>query len=299
MRTDYALVILLSAAFVAPLLAQESGITFKSTELAPGLYMLEGEGGFAGGNLGLMTGEDGVVLIDDGLPPLTDKLLAAIGKLSDDPVEFVVNTHVHGDHIGANEVLTQKGATIVAHDNLRRRLVTDGMRTVAGDVPAPEDALPVVTFSDAVTFHLNGREAYVFHVDKAHTDGDAVIHFRDDNVIHAGDAVFNGLFPFIDLDSGGSVSGFIAAQHRILAMADDETKIIPGHGPLADKDDLQAAVAMLEDAYDRVRLLVEAGKSKEEILAANPLAKYHDDWNWGFITTEVMTETLVRALTEN
>lgn len=298
MRIRPALLVLVPAVFLTPALAQDSEISFKSTEVAPGLYMLEGEGGFAGGNMGLSTGEDGVVLIDDGLPPLTGKLLAAIAKLTEDSVEFLINTHVHGDHIGANEAFGKKGATIVAHDNLRRRLITDGMTTADGDVAAPEDALPVVTFSDSVTFHLNGREAFVFHVEHAHTDGDAVIHFREDNVIHAGDAMFNGLFPYIDLDSGGSVDGYIAAQERILALANGESKIIPGHGPLAGKQDLKAAVDMLKDAYARVRSLIEAGKSEEEILAANPLADYHEDWNWGFITTERMTKTLVRALTD-
>lgn len=290
---------LLPAIFVlssSVLVAQAPGISFKPTEVAPGLYMLEGQGGFSGGNLGLLTGDDGVVLIDDGLPPLTGKLLAALEALTEDPVEFLINTHVHGDHIGGNEAFGKRDATIVAHDNLRRRLVADGMTTPSGDVAAPKDALPVVTFSDSVTFHLNGREAFVFHVEHAHTDGDAVIHFRDDNVIHAGDAMFNGLFPFIDLDSGGSVDGYIAAQERILALADEETRIIPGHGPLADQNDLKVALQMIKDARARVRALVEAGQSEEQILAANPLADYHDDWNWGFITTERMTQTLIRAL---
>jgi glyoxylase-like metal-dependent hydrolase (beta-lactamase superfamily II) len=260
--------------------------------------MLEGSGGFAGGNLGLSIGRDGVFLIDDGLPPFTDELLEAIGDLTDQPIEFLVNTHVHDDHIGGNEELAQHGATIVAHDKLRSRLLTDGMTTAAGQVPAPEAALPILTFSDSVTFHLNGHDAFVFHVERAHTDGDAVIHFRTENVIHAGDILFNRLFPFIDLDSGGSVDGFLEAQKRILALADDETSIIAGHGAVADKEDLAAAIAMLEDSYARVRLLVEAGKTEEEILAANPLADYHESWNWGFITTERMTRTLVRALTE-
>ena len=167
-----------------------------------------------------------------------------------------------------------------------------------GEVPTPRDALPVLTFSDSVTFHLNDREAFVFHVERAHTDGDAVIHFRADNVIHAGDVMFNGLFPFIDLDAGGSVDGYIAAQERILALADDRTRIVPGHGPLAGKQDLKAAVDMLKDARDRVRTMVKAGKTEQEILTANPLAEYHEGWNWGFITTEIMTKTLVRALTE-
>ncbi len=276
---------------------QEPGITFAATELAPGLYMLQGVGGFAGGNLGLSIGGDGVVLIDDGLPPLTDELLEAIGGLTEKPIEFLINTHVHGDHIGGNETLADAGATIVAHDKLRARLLADGITTDRGDVPAPKGALPVVTFSDSVTFHLNGRSAYVFHVEQAHTDGDAVIHFREDNVIHAGDVMFNRLFPFIDLDSGGSVDGFVAAQKRILGLVDDDTKIIPGHGEMAGKADLAAAIAMLEDAHGRVKALVDAGMSKAEILAENPLADHHEVWNWGFITTERMTETIVRDLT--
>ena len=276
--------------------AQEPEIWFKSTELAPGIYLLEGVGGFGGGNIGLSIGDDGVFLIDDGLPPLTDELLEAVGELTERPIEFLVNTHVHGDHIGGNEALAQQGATIVAQDNLRSRLLADGLTTDAGDVPASEDALPILTFSDSVTFHLNGHDAFVFHVESAHTDGDAVIHFRGDNVVHAGDVLFNGLFPFIDLDSGGSVDGFLAAQKQILALTDEETTIIAGHGPVARKKDLTAAIDMLEDAYWRVRALVEAGNTEEEILAANPLADYHDDWNWGFITTERMTRTLVRAL---
>jgi len=285
---------LLSILLFAPVPAQESGISFKSTEVAPGLYMLEGQGGFAGGNLGLLTGADGVMLIDDGLPPLTATMQAAIGKLTKGPVAFVVNTHVHGDHIGGNEALGKKGATIVAHDKLRQRLVADGIR---GE-PASKEALPVLTFSDSATFHLNGRTALVFHVEHAHTDGDAVIHFREDNVIHTGDTMFNGMFPFIDLDSGGSVEGYIAAQKRILAIADDQTKIIPGHGPLASKKDLKAAVEMLETTHRRVKALVDAGKSEDEILAANPLKDYDEEWNWSFITTERMTKTLYRALTD-
>ena len=163
---------------------------------------------------------------------------------------------------------------------------------------AADDALPEVTFSDAVTFHLNGHTANVFHIPHAHTDGDAVIHFQEVNVIHSGDILFNGLFPFIDLDSGGSVSGYIAGQEIILSMADANTKIISGHGPLGNKADLQAAHDMLVDALARVKKLVDAGKSAEEILAEIPLASYHDDWNWGFITTERMTETLYRSLSE-
>lgn len=303
MRNRLALVAILTviipAMNIIQLMAQEGEINFKSTELAMGIYMIEGEGGFAGGNITLSMGEDGVVLIDDGVPAMTEKLVAAIAKLTHHPVDFLINTHVHGDHVGGNEALGMAGTTIVAHDNLRQRLLADGMTTAAGQVPTPKAALPIVTFSDEVTFHLNGREAFVFHVAAAHTDGDAAIHFRDDNIIHAGDVFFNGLFPYVDLDSGGSVEGFIAAQERILEMANEETKIIPGHGPLANKKDLQVAIDMLKDAYARVQALVDAGQSEEAIVETNPLADYHDDWNWAFITTERMTKTLVRAATEN
>ncbi len=276
----------LSVAFTA--IAQEQNISWKSTELAPGLYMLEGQGGFPGGNLGLITGDDGVVLIDDGLEPLVAVTVAAIESLTGDPIDFVINTHAHGDHVGANEVLHGKGATIVAHENLRTRMVKDGSNRAA---------LPELTFTDAVTFHLNGHTARVFHVANAHTDGDSVIHFPEVNVIHAGDVMFNHLFPYIDLDGGGSVAGFIAGQKKIIALADDQTKIIPGHGALANKADLQAAVDMLEDAQARVKALVDAGKSQEEVLAENPLADYDDGWSWEFITTERMTETIYRSLT--
>ena len=285
----YRMLVTLCALFTASAApAQEGELSFKSTELAPGLYMLEGQGGFTGGNLGLITGEDGVVLIDDGLEPLVALTVSAIEALTGDPVDFVINTHAHGDHTGANAALHANGATVVAHDNLRRQMIKDG---------SDRAALPELTFTDAVTFHLNGHTANVIHVAHAHTDGDSIIHFPEANIIHTGDAMFNKLFPFIDLDSGGSVDGFIAAQKKMIAMANGDTKIIPGHGELATKADLEVAVAMLEDANARVKGLVDAGKSQEEVVAENPLADYHDAWNWGFITTQVMTETLYRSLT--
>ena len=273
-------------------------ITYKATEVGKGLYMLEGQGGFAGGNLGLLVGEDGVILIDDGLPPLAETMKAAIAKLTKSSVDFVINTHVHGDHTGGNVAMTEAGATIVAHDNIRAHMVAKGVPSGNGTVPAPKDALPVITFSDQVSFHLNGQQAKVIHVPHGHTDGDAFIHFTGLNVIHTGDMMFHGLFPFIDLDSGGSVNGYISGQKKILSLADDNTKIIPGHGPLASKADLQAAVDMLEDAKALVATMVKAGKSEDEVVAANPLVKYHEKWNWGFITTERMTRTLVRGLSK-
>lgn len=262
-------------------------LSWKSSELAPGLYMLEGQGGFTGGNLGLLTGDDGVVLIDNGVPNISATTVAAIEKLTGAPVSFVINTHAHGDHTGANVTLAGKGATVVAHDNLRRALVNDGF-DAAG--------LPQLTFDNTVTIHLNGHTAEIEHIASAHTDGDAFIYFPEANVLHTGDAMFNYLFPFIDLDGGGSVDGFIAAQQRMLAVANDTTRIIPGHGPLASKADLQVALNMLIDAKNRVQVLVDQGMSQDEVLAENPLADYGETWSWGFISTEIMTQTLYRAL---
>ncbi len=282
--------ILLATGLLAAVAAvAQDEISYASTDLGGGIYMLEGQGGFAGGNLGLLTGDDGVVLIDDGLEALSDTVLAAVTEAAGAPVDFVVNTHVHGDHVGGNAALHAHGARIVAHDNIRKRML-------ASD--AAEDALPELTFSDEISFHLNGQPARVLHVFKAHTDGDAIIHFTQQDVIHTGDVMFNGMFPFIDLDSGGSVDGYIDAQTLIIDLADENTKIIPGHGPLANRADLERARDMLVDAKARVLALIDQGMDRDEVLAANPLADYHDDWNWGFITTERMTETLFRGLTE-
>lgn len=282
-----------------PLFAQAAAaapeVTFQAVEVAPGIYMLEGVGGFGGGNVGLLTGEDGVVLVDDSFPPHTEQLLAAIAQVVSDPVDFVINTHVHGDHLGGNPTLGGMGATLVAHDNVRARLVKDGMPIPDGAVPASPEMLPVLTFEDAVTFHLNGQEAHVFHVANAHTDGDAVIHFRTAGLIHAGDVFFNGLFPFIDLDNGGSVDGYIAGQKRILELAGDSAKIIPGHGPLATPADLKASIAMLETAKERIAAQIAAGKSIEEILAARPLEEFEAQ-SWQFITTERMIRQVHRDL---
>lgn len=291
--------IVLSLIVACPALGQETEVTLASSEVAPGIYMLQGQGGFAGGNLGLLTGDDGVVLIDDGLEPLSDMTLAAVRDVSDRPVDFVINTHAHGDHVGGNEAFFEAGATIIGHDNLRRRLVDQGSGDPDGGTPPPAASLPQITFDKSMTFHLNGHEAFVFHVAAAHTDGDSVIFFREENVIHTGDVLFNGMFPFIDLDSGGSLEGYLAAQEDILSLAGPETRIIPGHGPLANKADLEAAHGMLIDARDRLKRLIDGGKTIDEILAANPLAPYHDQWSWDFITTERMTRTIHRALTQD
>jgi len=284
------LLLIVSLVAAATALAQDIATEIKATEAAPGVYMLEGANGFSS-NMGLLVGDERVVLIDDGMAPITADLMATVAELADRPIDFIVNTHVHGDHVGSNATLAENGAVIFAHNNIRKRLVE------APDPAGGAGGLPVVTFADGVNFHVNGQDAHVRHIAKAHTDGDAVVHLHGSNVLVAGDLLFNHMFPFIDLDSGGSVRGFIAGQRRILKMADEDTVIIPGHGDLAGKADLQAAIDMLTDAEARVEALVLEGKTEEEVLAANPLADYHEAWNWGFITTERMTSTLYRSLT--
>lgn len=282
--------ILATLLLAATSMAQQFATALKTTDVVAGMYLIEGADGFAGGNITMLVGEK-VFLIDDGVPPSGSLLIEVAENLAGRPIDYVINTHMHGDHVGGNAALADDGTLIVAHDNIRKRLLED---TSLSGGPG---GLPTITFSDTVTFHVNGHEAHVFHVDAAHTDGDAAIYFRDIDVIHAGDIFFNGLFPFIDLDNGGSVAGFKAGQQQLLDMAGDDTKIIPGHGPLATKADLQLALDMLTDAETRVKKLIDAGMSLEQVLAANPLAVYHEQWNWDFITTEKMTTTLYRSLT--
>lgn len=278
--------------------AEEQKITFKSTELSKGLYMIQGVGGFAGGNIALSVGPDGVIMIDDSMPPLLDTLNAKIKEVAGAPVDFLINTHVHGDHTGNNAAFGDGSTHIIAHENMRKHMLEKGVQGENGMVDAPKSALPVITFTHHMSFHLNDQPAHLFHVGRAHTDGDTAIHFTAANVIHTGDAFFNGMFPFIDLNSGGTVAGYIAAQKRIYGMCNATTKIIPGHGPLASREDLKASIDMLDDARKIMRGLIRKGLSEDEVVAKNPLKKYHDNWNWGFITTEKMTRTLYASLSE-
>ncbi|MDH3578686.1 MAG: MBL fold metallo-hydrolase [Gammaproteobacteria bacterium] len=270
--------------------AQDAEITFSSSEIEPGIFMVEAKGGFGGGNMAVLVGEGHVAMIDDSLPPLAENLLAHVTETAGGPIDFMVNTHVHGDHAGGNAVFADNGTVVFAHDNIRKRLLQDS--SGAGG----PGGLPVITFGDGVTFHLGRIEARVKHMPKAHTDGDAVIHFPGANVIHTGDILFHGIFPFIDLDNGGTVDGYIAAQQAIWSMADDETKIIPGHGSLTDKAGMKSDIDMLIDSKAVLKALIDQGKSADDVLEANPLAKY-DSFNWAFITTERMTRTLIRSLT--
>lgn len=279
---------------MAPLASAQDWMatSFDHTEVTPGIYMLTGaDGKMSGGGVGLLVGDEYVVLIDDSFTPLGPALLEKIEELAGRPADFIINTHAHGDHTGSNQFQAESGAIIVAHDKLRSRMEGDPEQNTG------PGALPIITFSEDMTFHVNGQEAYVFHVPTAHTDGDAAILFREANVIASGDLLFRGIFPFIDLDSGGDVSGYQAAMQKLIDMSDDETKFISGHGPVGTRAGVQQDLAMLIDAEVRVKALIDKGMSEEDIVAANPLSVYHDDYNWGFITTERMTRTLIRSLT--
>jgi glyoxylase-like metal-dependent hydrolase (beta-lactamase superfamily II) len=289
---SYSLVLLLGGPAAAFAQQDFSKVEVTSEKVAEGVYMLTG----AGGNIGLSVGADAAFLIDDQYAPLTPKIKAAVAALTNKPVKFVLNTHWHGDHTGGNKDLGESGTLIVAHENVRKRMTAEQFLEAFGMKVPPADpaALPVVTFNDTVTFHLNGDEIYAFHVAPAHTDGDSVVHFRKANVIHGGDTFFNGMYPFIDLSTGGSVSGMIAAADRILALAVEGTKIIPGHGPLATKVELKAFRDMLATARDRVAALVKAGKTLEQTTAAKPLADLDAKWGQGFLKADAFVSILYK-----
>jgi len=273
-------------------------VEIKTYEVVAGkIYMLEGQGG----NLGVSIGEDGVFLIDDQYAPLTEKIVAAIAKLSDKPIRFVLNTHWHGDHTGGNENLGKAGTLIVAHDNVRVRMSSEQFIAAFNSKtpPSPKDALPVVTFNDAVTFHFNGDEIHAFHVAPAHTDGDSIVHFRKADVLHMGDVFFNTIYPFIDTGAGGSIDGMIAAVERTLPLIDEKAKLIPGHGPVGDKASLTAYLEMLRGVRDAIAPLVAAGKSVEEVVAAKPTAPFDEKWGQGFLNADVFTKIVYEGFANN
>jgi len=287
----------LAFALATPVLAQQqdfSKVEVQSEKVADGVYMLKG----AGGNIGLSIGPNGSLVIDDQYAPLSDKILAAIKALTPDPVRFVVNTHWHGDHTGGNENLAKTGAFLVAHENVRKRMGSEQFIAMFNQkVPAsPEAALPVVTFAEGVTFHWNGDEVRAFHVAPAHTDGDTVVQFVKADVVHMGDCFFNGNFPFIDTSSGGKVDGIVAAADRVLGGVTDKTKIIPGHGPVASKADLQAYRDTVKSVRDRVAKLKAEGKTKEAAVAAKPTAELDAKWGQGFIKPDVFVGLVYDSL---
>lgn len=258
-------------------------VEIKPTDLGNGLYMLMG----SGGNLGASFGEDGIFLIDDQYAPLTDKIVAALGQIGSGDVKYVINTHWHGDHSGGNENLGKAGSIIVAHRNVRERMsVEQFMKMRDVTVPAsPDIALPVVTFDGNVDFYFNGHKIEVKSVEAAHTDGDSIVFIKEANVLHMGDTFFHTWYPFIDVDSGGNIHGMIAVHETGLALADDKTKIIPGHGPLATKANLQEAHDKLVGVRDALQARIDKGMSDAEVIADKPLDALDLGWG-GFLKPE-------------
>ena len=291
---------LVIAAALAPLAASAQEwekVEIVASPLGDGLYMLDG----IGGNVVASVGEDGALLVDDQFPQVFDRLRASVPKLKDAPLRFVVNTNWHFDHASANEVAARSGAVIIAHDNSRTHMMADE-RIPEYDprivVPAyPKAALPVVTVADGLTLHFNGEDIQVRHVANAHSDGDVLVRFPNANVVHTGDVFFSGGFPFIHVSGGGTIDGMIAGADAILALCDAETKVVPGHGALSNRDGVKAYRAMLVVAKDRVLRLVNEGKTLEQVLAAKPLAELGPEWKAG-VPAEMFATVVYMDLTK-
>jgi len=272
-----------------------SSIEITTQKMAEGVYMLTG----AGGNIGVCTGPEGVLLVDDQYAPLTEKIQAALKGISDQPVRMIVNTHWHGDHTGGNENFSKTGALLLAHQNVRQRMSTPQYIAAFDSKvdPSPASALPVVTFQEGITAHLNGEDLDVMHVANAHTDGDAIVWFRNANVVHLGDTFFNGMYPVIDCSSGGSIDGMIAATGMVLGKIGADTKLIPGHGPAADRAALQGFHDMLAGVRTAVAKAAKGGKSLAEVQAAKPTAPWDPVWGNGFIKPDKFVEFVYTGVT--
>ncbi len=272
------------------------GVEIKTTTLADGIFMLTG----AGGNMGLCVGTDGAFLIDDQYAPLTEKIVAAVAAVSSEPVGFVFNTHYHGDHTGGNESLGQMGSHLVSHTNVRRRLSTAQTSALLGSTAnaAAPGALPNITFTDSLTFHQNGHEIVAFHVPHAHTDGDGVLHFPQANVVHAGDVVFFGLYPYIDTAAGGSIDGMIAAVERIISLCDEETQVIPGHGPLVKLGQLREYLEMLTQARANVAVEMAKGGDLAAVQAAGPCQQWDESLGQTWLTSNQFVQSIFDSLSE-
>jgi glyoxylase-like metal-dependent hydrolase (beta-lactamase superfamily II) len=289
------LLLIVSLLFAVTASAQTdySKVQMKATKVAGNVYMLEG----AGGNIGVSVGDDGLLIVDDQFAPLADKIRAALKGIADKKLHFILNTHWHGDHTGGNVAFGPE-ATIIAHDNVRKRLATEQKSTVFNSTtpPSPKEALPVITFDQTLTVHFNGEEIRAIHYPKGHTDGDSVIFFSTSNVVHLGDDFFAGRFPFVDLESGGSVEGLVKNIGELVAKIPADAKLIPGHGPISSLDDLKSYHRMLQQTTEIVRGKIKAGKTLDQIKSEGLPAEWAP-WGAGFIKTDRWVETIYKSLT--
>ena len=295
----------IGAALVCPQTARPqqepawSKVQIKVTKVSGNLYMLEGQGG----NIAASVGEDGIVIVDDQFAPLAEKIQAALKdlKITDKPVRFVINTHYHGDHTGGNLPFNNAGATLIAQDNVRKRLESGGAAGNGGSIkmevkPAPKVALPVITFEHDVTVHLNGEDIRALHFPSGHTDGDSIIFFPKNNVVHMGDDFVRYGFPFIDVTSGGSVQGMIDATEKATAQLPADVKVIPGHGALSNLDDVRAFTKMLKETSAVVQKAIDDHKTLDQMKQENILAPW-SQWSGEFVNANAFIETLYNSLT--
>lgn len=267
-------------------------VEIKTQSLADGVAVLFG----AGGNIGVSYGPDGTVLIDDQFAPLTPKIQAAVTALGAEPVKFLINTHWHGDHSGGNENFGKAGALIMAHDHVRERMLGIQKTGRGNDPASPKEALPTVTYHDGLKLHLNGDDVHVMHVKHGHTDGDSIVFWKKANVLHMGDLFFNKVtLPFIDLKSGGNARGVLAAAEKALKISNGDTKIIPGHGPMATRTDMIAYRDMLKSIIGAVEKAQSEGKSLEQVQAMKPAAKWDTNPD-GFIKGDAFVEAVYKSL---
>jgi len=287
-------IILFSICF--SILAQENFDTVKirPVKVTDQIYMLKG----SGGNIGVLIGKEGTLMIDDQFAPLSNKINGAIKTLDPGEIRFLINTHIHGDHSGGNENFKRMGVTVVAHDMARDRMSKEKVNPTTKEVTPPrdKDALPVITFADRISFHLNDEDIELIHFDPAHTDGDVAIHFKNANVYHMGDMFVTYGYPYIDYSSGGSINGFISTMDKLLSMMDDKTRIIPGHGELCTKADMKKFRDRLADIRDQVAAALKKGKKVEEITGLGITDKYEAEWGKGFIKGKDFVLTIAENL---
>ena len=276
-------------------IAQQKDVQVDMKQVNGSIYMLEGKGG----NIAFCIGEESVLMVDSQFEDMSEKISTALAEHSDKPVSLLINTHWHGDHTGGNGKFTDAGAKVMAHKNVRKRLTSENhMKAFNRTVPpAPENKWPVMTFNDENMLFLNGEEIFLFHVANAHTDGDAMVYFTTSNVLHMGDTYFNGRYPFIDLSSGGSINGLIAAVDKALFVCDDETKIIPGHGKLSNKSELMEYKKVLTTVKDAVQSAIAEGLSIEEIKEKKLSAEFDESYGTGFINPERFIDFIWTDLT--